>query len=84
MTITVAMVLLATGSGEVLEEMVKENGLVQRRSQAGDSGDGSVRRRAPRWLVIVVAVVALAGSTAATVQLVRMGHSGAAAVWSGI
>lgn len=120
LTITVAMVLLATGSGEVLEEMVKENGLVQRhaelgdeylpyafallvgavavaglqwvegsrtgqgRSQAGDSGDGSVRRRAPRWLVIVVAVVALAGSTAATVQLVRMGHSGAAAVWSGI
>src|SRR5215217_930150 len=101
--ITVAMVPLATGSGEVLEEMVRENRLVERhaelgdeylpyafalpvgavavagpqwiegsrtgqgRSQAGDSGDGSVRRRAPRWLVIVVAVVALAGSTAATV-----------------
>src|SRR4051794_36070364 len=114
------MVLLATGSREVLEEMVRENGLVeghaelgdehlpyafallvgavavaglqwvegsrtgQGRCQAGDSGDGSVRRRAPRWLVIVVAVEALAGSTAATVQLVRVGHSGAAAVWSGI
>src|SRR5215212_7268116 len=114
LTITVAMVPLATGSGEVLEEMVRENRLVERhaelgdeylpyafallvgavavagaqwvegsrtgqgRSQAGDSGDGSVRRRAPRWLVIVVAVVALAYSTAATIQLVRVGHSGAA------
>jgi hypothetical protein len=119
--ITVAMVPLATGSGEALEEMVKENGLVQRhaalgdeylpyafallvgavavavlqwvegsrarqgRSHAGDSGDGSSRRRrAPRWLVIVVAVVALLGSAAATVQMVRVGHSGAVAVWSGI
>jgi hypothetical protein len=118
--VTVAMVPLATGSGEVLEEMVKENGLVERhaqlgddylpyafallvgavavaglqwiegsrarqeRSHSGDSGDVSSRRRAPRWLVIVVAVVALVGSAAATVQMVRVGHSGAAAVWSGI
>ena len=118
--VTVAMVSLATGSGEVLEEMVKENGLVERhaqlgddylpyafallvgavavaglqwiegsrarqeRSHGGDSGDVSSRRRAPRWLVIVVAVVALVGSVAATVQMVRVGHSGAAAVWSGI
>jgi hypothetical protein len=118
--ITAAMVPLATGSGEALEGMVKENGLVERhaalgdeylpyafallvgavavaglqwvegsgarqgRSHAGDSGDGSVRRRrAPRWLVIVVAVVALLGSMAATVQMVRVGHSGASAVWSG-
>jgi hypothetical protein len=36
LTITVAMVLLATGSGEVLEEMVKENGLVQRHAELGD------------------------------------------------
>ena len=120
MTITVAMVPLATGSGEVLEEMVRENRLVERhaelgddylpyafallvgavavavlqwvegsrarqeRSHGGDSGDGSGRRRAPRWLVIVVTVVALVGSVAATVQMVRVGHSGAAAVWSGI
>ena len=116
--VTVAMVPLATGSGEVLEEMVKENGLVERhaqlgedylpyafalvvgavavaglqwiegswarqeRSHGGDWGNVSSRRRAPRWLVIVVAVVALVGSAAATVQMVRVGHSGAAAVWS--
>lgn len=116
---TVSMVPLATGSGGVLEEMVKENSLVERHaelvddylpyafalligaaavaglqwiegsrarqghSHAGDSGDTSTRRRAPRWLVIVVAVVALVGSTAATVQMVRVGHSGAAAVWLG-
>jgi hypothetical protein len=84
--VTVAMVPLATGSGEALEEMVKVNGLVERhaeigdgylpyalglligaaavaglqwiegrrarqgRSHAGDSGDASTRRRAPRWL----------------------------------
>src|SRR5215217_4392050 len=34
--ITVAMVPLATGSGEVLEEMVRENGLVERHAELGD------------------------------------------------
>jgi hypothetical protein len=34
--VTVAMVPLATGSGEVLEEMVKENGLVERHAELGD------------------------------------------------
>ena len=34
--ITVAMVPLATGSGEALEEMVKGNGLVERHAELGD------------------------------------------------
>ena len=120
-TITAAMVPLAAESREAFEEMVKENGLVERhaqlgddylpyalallvgavavaglqwiegsrarqeRSHGGDWEDVSGRRRTPRWLVIVVAVVALVGCAAATVQIVRVGHhSGAAAVWSGI
>ena len=55
--------------------------------EGGGAGQGrsrAPRRRAPRWLVIVVAVVALLTSTAATVQMVRVGHSGAAATWSGV
>jgi hypothetical protein len=118
--VSVALVPFATGSGEVLEEMVKESGLVERhaelgddylpyafallvgavavaglqwieggragqgRSDAGESEDAPRRRRAPRWLVITVAVVALVTSTAATVQMVRVGHSGAAATWSDV
>ena len=111
--ISVALVPLATGSGEALEEMVNESSLVERHAELGDdylpyafallagavavaglqwiegggAGQGrsrAPRRRAPRWLVIVVAVVALLTSTAATVQMVRVGHSGAAATWSGV
>jgi hypothetical protein len=111
--VTVAMVPLATGSGEVLEQMVNESGLVESHAKLGDDylpyafallvgavavaglqwiegdreGQGrshAPRRQAPRWLVIVVAVVALLTSTAATVQMVRVGHSGAAATWSGV
>jgi hypothetical protein len=38
----------------------------------------------PRWLVVVVAIVAVVTSMAVTVQMVRVGHSGAAATWSGV
>lgn len=111
--IAVAMVPLATGSGEVLEQMVNESGLVERHAQLGDdylpyafalvvgavavaglqwiegggAGQGRSdvpRRRAPRWLVVVVAIVAVVSSMAATVQMVRVGHSGAAATWSDV
>jgi hypothetical protein len=111
--VSVALVPFASGSGEVLEEMVKESGLVERHAELGDGylpyafallvgavgvavlqwieggraepeGSYAPRRRAPRWLVIVVAVVALVTSTAATYQMVRVGHSGAVAVWSGV
>ncbi|TFC93894.1 MULTISPECIES: DUF2231 domain-containing protein [Cryobacterium] len=38
--------------------------------------------RAPKWVAIVLAVAALIAATGTTVQAVRIGHSGAAAVWS--
>jgi hypothetical protein len=110
--VSVALVSFASGSGEVLEEMVKKSGLVERHAELGDNylpyalallvgafavaglqwieggragqgGSYAPRRRAPRWLVIVVAVVALLTLTAATYQMVLVGHNGAAAVWSG-
>ncbi|WP_198416872.1 MULTISPECIES: DUF2231 domain-containing protein [Cryobacterium] len=44
-------------------------------------GRGSTRR-APRWVAIVLAAAALLASTGTTVQAIRIGHSGATAVWS--
>lgn len=38
--------------------------------------------RAPKWVAIVLAAAALIAATGTTVQAVRIGHSGAAAVWS--
>jgi hypothetical protein len=38
--------------------------------------------RAPRWVALVLAVTAVLASTGAVVQAVRIGHSGATAVWS--
>jgi len=38
--------------------------------------------RAPRWVALVLAVAAVLASTGTVVQAVRIGHSGATAVWS--
>lgn len=38
--------------------------------------------RAPRWVALVLAVGAVLAATGTTVQAVRIGHSGATAVWS--
>ena len=38
--------------------------------------------RAPKWVAIVLAVGAVLAATGTTVQAVRIGHSGATAVWS--
>ncbi|MBC7441696.1 MAG: hypothetical protein H7311_04110 [Ramlibacter sp.] len=38
--------------------------------------------RAPKWVAIVLAAAALLASTGTTVQAIRIGHSGATAVWS--
>ncbi|MEO7059393.1 MAG: DUF2231 domain-containing protein [Lapillicoccus sp.] len=69
--------------------------VVWRRSRiAGGSQDGAERlvdeddhrramsSRTPRWVPIVVAVVAVVAATGTAVQVVRIGHSGAEAVWS--
>lgn len=39
--------------------------------------------RAPRWVALVLAVTAVFAATGTTVQIMRIGHSGATAVWSG-
>lgn len=38
--------------------------------------------RAPRWVALALAVTAVLAATGTTVQAVRVGHSGATAVWS--
>ncbi|QTE30797.1 DUF2231 domain-containing protein [Pengzhenrongella sicca] len=38
--------------------------------------------RVPRWVAVALAVAAVLASTGTTVQAVRIGHSGATAVWS--
>lgn len=48
-----------------------------RRGEGGGAG-----WTAPRWLPVVVMVAALVVSTGTVVQAVRIGHSGATAVWS--
>lgn len=40
-------------------------------------------RRAPRWIAVALIAAALVAGTGTTVQAIRIGHSGAAAVWSG-
>jgi hypothetical protein len=47
-------------------------------------GTGPGARRAPRWFAVVVVLVALVAALGTTVQVVRIGHSGATAVWSGV
>lgn len=38
--------------------------------------------RAPRWVALGLAVAAVLATTGTTVQAIRVGHSGATAVWS--
>ena len=62
---------------------------VEARSEAkgggeGGAGSGASARRAPLWMTVGVAVVALVTSVAAGYETYLVGHSGAASVWSGI
>ena len=38
--------------------------------------------RSPRWIAVALIAAALVASTGTTIQAIRIGHSGAAAVWS--
>lgn len=38
--------------------------------------------RSPRWIAVALIAAALLASTGTTIQAIRIGHSGAAAVWS--
>lgn len=42
----------------------------------------SKESRSPRWIAIALIAAALLASTGTTIQAIRIGHSGAAAVWS--
>lgn len=42
----------------------------------------SKENRSPRWIAIALIAAALVASTGTTIQAIRIGHSGAAAVWS--
>ncbi len=50
----------------------------QERKQSKASTDN----RSPRWIAIALIAAALLASTGTTIQAIRIGHSGAAAVWS--
>lgn len=53
--------------------------LLARRAEAADA----TRTAPPAWLPVLVAVLATAAAVGATVQTVRIGESGARAVWEG-
>jgi len=50
----------------------------------GVAGDQAVAREVPGWLTIGVAVAGIALAVATTIQLYRIGDSGAHAVWDGV
>jgi hypothetical protein len=59
------------------------------RSKAGRSGNGSSDKTANKtlsapWVATVLAVVTIVGAVGATVQVARIGHSGAEATWSDV
>jgi hypothetical protein len=103
--VALALVPLATQSGEELEHAVGRSPLVERHAELADGmlpwaiGLFVVavglwlldRRRArqadafePRWLLAVVSVLAVLAAAGTVQQVVRVGHAGAEATWSGV
>ena len=99
--VALALVPLATESGEALEERVSETALIETHA---DLAEGLLpwvlglvvvaavllwwnwRQRSPgkpvKWVAIALIAAAALSSTGTIVQAIRIGHSGAAAVWS--
>ncbi|MEV0355463.1 DUF2231 domain-containing protein [Nocardia sp. NPDC050697] len=91
---------IATSSGEELEHALPANELIERHAGLGDSmlylviplflvalALMLVQRASAVWarpVLIALAVVAIAVAVLATVQVVRVGESGARAVWDGV
>ncbi|MEO8519247.1 MAG: DUF2231 domain-containing protein [Dermatophilaceae bacterium] len=51
-------------------------------NRAERAGDPSRAQRAPRWVAVGLAAVAVVAAAGTTAQAVLIGHSGATAVWS--
>ncbi len=93
------LVPLSTSTGETLERHVPHSALLQRHTHLADGLlpwmigltavaliGYAVRRRdtsAPRGVPIVIAVLTVVTVVGATVQVVRIGESGAKAAWAG-
>ncbi|MFC5929458.1 hypothetical protein D6T64_19505 [Cryobacterium melibiosiphilum] len=56
--------------------------LRERRAKSARTGAEASVRRDPKWMAIALIVLALVAATGTTVQAIRIGHSGATAVWS--
>ena len=89
--------ILATGSGEALEESVRETDALERHAELGEMARNvslvlfvvvlalMLARRvlaASRFRTIVASIVVAAASVGAVVTLANAGHSGAESVWS--
>lgn len=73
----------ALGFGVVVVALVVAGRLADRERAAAAADDSAVPKTWRR-ISVVVAVLVIAAGTAATVQTVRIGHSGSAAVWDGV
>jgi uncharacterized membrane protein len=98
--IALVLVPLSTQSGEALERRVGESALVQEHAELADgllpfvivlvvaaAAIWWLQRRGAEVrvpLTAAVAVLAVVGVVGTTVQVVRIGHSGAKAAWSGV
>jgi hypothetical protein len=96
--VALALVPLSTSSGENLERQVGASTLVQQHSHLADGLlpwmigvavlavgvylVGRFARRPSKAIAVVVAVLSVVVAVGTTVQVVRIGHSGAKAAWS--
>ena len=72
----------ALGFGVVVVAMLVAGRLADREGTA--AADDPAVPKTWRRIAVVVAVLVIAAGTAATVQTVRIGHSGSTAVWDGV
>jgi hypothetical protein len=97
--VALVLVPLATQSGENLERSVGRSRLVERHAELADGMlpwaiglfvvaaglwllDRSAAR--PRWLPLVAGALAVVAVVGAVQQVVRVGHAGAEATWTGV
>jgi hypothetical protein len=97
--VALAGVQLALGSGEALEDHVERSAALHRHTEMAGSlrplalvlfvlvlGLMLIERRptGPRWLVPVIAVLAVLAGVGSTARLAQVGHNGAKASWGDV